>query len=38
MQDLPLSVTAVLPAQACNIGLAAVAAPEVRALTLSRLS
>ncbi|WP_019008510.1 Tn3 family transposase [Deinococcus aquatilis] len=38
LRDLPLSVTAVLLAQACNIGLAAVAAPEVQALTLSRLS
>ncbi|MCD0168206.1 MULTISPECIES: Tn3 family transposase [unclassified Deinococcus] len=38
LRDLPLSVTAVLLAQACNIGLGAVAAPDVQALTLSRLS
>ena len=37
-RDLPLSVCAVLLAQACNIGLKAVARPEVQALTLSRLS
>jgi TnpA family transposase len=36
--DLPLSICAVLLAQACNIGLKAVARPEVPALTLSRLS
>lgn len=37
-QDLPLSVCAVLLAQACNIGLKAVARPELDALTLPRLS
>ena len=36
--DLPLSICAVLLAQACNIGLKAVARPEVPALTLPRLS
>ena len=36
--DLPLSICAVLLAQACNIGLKAVARSEVPALTLSRLS
>ena len=38
VSDLPLSVCAVLLAQACNIGLKAVARLEVPALTLSRLS
>ena len=37
-RDLQLSVCAVLLAQACNIGLKAVARPELPALTLSRLS
>ncbi|MHA0036670.1 Tn3 family transposase [Deinococcus sp. PESE-13] len=37
-RDLQLSVCAVLLAQACNIGLKAVARPERPALTLSRLS
>ena len=36
--DLPLSICAVLLAQACNIGLKAVARAEVPALTLPRLS
>lgn len=36
--DLPLSICAVLLAQACNIGLKAVARAEVPALTLLRLS
>lgn len=36
--DLPLSLCAVLLAQACNIGLKSVARPEVPALTLARLS
>ncbi|MHA0044111.1 Tn3 family transposase [Deinococcus sp. PEB2-63] len=36
--DLPLSLCAVLLAQACNIGLKAVARQDVPALTLSRLS
>ena len=36
--DLPLSICAVLLAQACNIGLKTVARPEVPALTLPRLS
>jgi len=36
--DLPLSLCAVLLAQACNIGLKAVARAEVPALTLPRLS
>ncbi|WP_223654134.1 Tn3 family transposase [Hymenobacter psoromatis] len=35
--DLPLSICAVLLAQACNIGLKTVARPEVPALTLARL-
>lgn len=38
VSDLQLSVCAVLLAQACNIGLKAVARPEIPALTLSRLS
>lgn len=38
VRDLPLSVCAVLLAQACNIGLKAVARAEHPALTLSRLS
>jgi len=38
VSDLSLSICAVLLAQACNIGLKAVARPEVQALTLSRLS
>ncbi|MBB5295804.1 TnpA family transposase [Deinococcus metallilatus] len=38
VKDLPLSVCAVLLAQACNIGLKAVARQDVPALTLSRLS
>jgi len=36
--DLPLSICAVLLAQACNIGLKAVARAEVPALTLPRLA
>ena len=36
--DLPLSICAVLLAQACNIGLKTVARPDVPALTLPRLS
>ncbi|GAB2796427.1 TnpA family transposase [Hymenobacter luteus] len=36
--DLPLSICAVLLAQACNIGLKAVARADVPALTLPRLS
>jgi len=36
--DLPLSLCAVLLAQACNIGLKSVARPEVLALSLARLS
>ena len=38
LRDLPRSITAVLLAQACNIGLKAVAAPETEALSLARLS
>ncbi|WP_272976355.1 Tn3 family transposase [Deinococcus geothermalis] len=38
VKGLPLSVCAVLLAQACNIGLKAVARQDVPALTLSRLS
>lgn len=38
VSNLPLSICAVLLAQACNIGLKAVARPDVEALTLSRLS
>ena len=37
-RDLPLSICAVLLAQACNIGLKAVARSDVPALTLPRLS
>lgn len=36
--DLPLSVCAVLLAQACNLGLRTVARPDVPALTLARLA
>ncbi|AXH00563.1 Tn3 family transposase (plasmid) [Deinococcus wulumuqiensis] len=38
VKNLPLSICAVLLSQACNIGLKAVARPEMEALTLSRLS
>lgn len=38
VKNLPLSICAVLLSQACNIGLKAVARPDVEALTLSRLS
>ncbi|OLV16860.1 Tn3 family transposase [Deinococcus marmoris] len=38
VSNLPLGVCAALLSQACNIGLKAVARPEVQALTLSRLS
>nr|WP_246581061.1 Tn3 family transposase [Deinococcus aestuarii] len=38
MEDLAVSLCAVLVAQACNIGVKAVARPHVPALTLSRLS
>ncbi|GHF58271.1 TnpA family transposase [Deinococcus metalli] len=37
-RDLPVSICAVLLAQACNIGLKAVARDDVPALTLARLS
>ncbi|MDV6376184.1 Tn3 family transposase [Deinococcus arenicola] len=38
VSNLPLGVCAALLSQACNIGLKAVARPEIQALTLSRLS
>jgi TnpA family transposase len=38
MEDLPVSVAALLVAQACNVGLTPVTKPEVTALTRDRLS